>query len=212
MKYIVCLGIVGLGLMSWPSLAWAQIYHVYRPESNFSTVADPSIESRPYVELQAAPVFSYGDMTDAAGYNISSIMCGGQGRMLVYVKEYLALGAEGAILHAADMQTHLISRIKRTQWGLVAKGILTPNTEPKVYLIFGIGQVKQQTQFALRSHLLYDRSTVLSVGAGVDIPIWKSLRFGGEYMSRYNTHLWNNFALEGPRWRHEVAANFIVLF
>lgn len=159
-----------------------------------------------YIELQAAGVASFGQINDADENTITGVMQGWRAGGFVHVSRWIALGGQVEELSAQDQRTNMLEPIKRHLWAGLVKWTLTPNTNPKVYAVFGAGQVQYRTKFPLQKHDLNAKSTVMLCGLGADINIWKGLHLLGEYTIQWDINQWRNFALDATRERHTFAA------
>ena len=167
---------------------------------------------RDYVEFQAAAVASFGSVKDADGSAITHRMTGWRGGAFWYVLPTVAIGGQMEKVTAHDQNAEMLTTLKRDMWAVVSKWTFTPNTEPKLYTLFGVGQAKYSTRFPLAKKDLDDHSTVVILGLGADIRVWRGLHVQGEYQFQYDTKRWDNFVLTGPRARHDFSANIAYRF
>ena len=167
---------------------------------------------RDYVELQAAAVASFGRVKDADGEAITRRMTGWRAGAFLYVLPTLAIGGQMEKLTAKDQNAQMLSTLKRDMWAVAAKWTITPNTEPKLYALLGVGQAKYSTRFALAKKDLDEHSPVVMLGLGADIKVWRGLRVQGEYQLQYDTRRWDNFVLTGPWARHNFSASVAYRF
>ena len=184
------------------SVAYAQSYRVYRPVAH--VYEEKSFSPHPVLlEVELASVLSAGTVTDKEENAISHNMQGWHARGFFYFSEILAAGAGVGQVQSSDMQTQALTALKRTEWELLLKLILTPRTEPQLYLLLGIGHANQRSRLKRQSRHLDQNSLVWVGGIGGKIRVWKNLSFFADYTLRYDRKKWNNFLFEGPRIRHE---------
>lgn len=183
----------------------AQSYRVYRPIPQVyeEKTTAPSLS---LFEIDAAGVFSAGEIQDKENNAISRTMYGWQLRGFFYFNEIIAAGLAVEQLKSADMKTKALTAFERNEWEALLKVVLTPHTEPQLYLLAGIGQANQKSRLK-RQHRDFDqKSLVLIGGIGGKVRLWKHLFLFGDYVIHYDRKKWDNFLFEGPRIRQEVTA------
>ena len=166
----------------------------------------------PRLEVYADGVLSYGTIKDRNGDALSRRMIGARGGMLVGVAGGFLAGLEVEKLKAVDQQIDYLSTFKRENWQAVVKWIATPDTEGIFYVVGGLGRVRQETSFGLKSYSLTEHSYVISAGGGIEWPIWKVIKLKGEYRAMYDVTRWKNFLIVAPRVRHELSAGLLFVF
>ena len=194
-----------------PSIS-AQIYHIYRPTSQTTQEKQtaPQKETatpRHWLAIEGSTLISYGSIRDRGHHSVTRSMKGWRMAAMVPVSSVIAVGAQVEKLKAHDMATDMISPITRDSWAARARITLTPSTEPQVYLLLGLGQAKYKSKFSLQKHSLNGSTPLVLLGTGIDVKIWKGMRLSAEYQLQGETNHWENFAMTGPKVRHEFAAS-----
>ncbi len=194
-------------LLVWGSMlpSVAQSYRVYKPVS-----AQPSQQveasARPIRwQLEGAGVLSTGEIHDVEGATLSKRLVGGRVSGGYRIFNDVWLGVEWEELKSSDQKTHFLSTIRRSQWLVHTKWILTPNTTSKIYLLAGIGQRVYKTKFTLQHHHLNDKSAVYVIGFGGEYRIYKELYLTGQYRLTYDQTAWKTFILHSKHVRSEIA-------
>ena len=183
----------------------AQSYRVYRPIPQVyeEKASDPRLS---LFEIDMAGVLSIGDIQDKENNSISRTMRGWQLRGFFYFNEVIAAGLAVEQLKSPDMKTKELTAFKRGEREALLKVVLTPHTEPQLYLLAGIGQANQQSRFK-RQHRDFDQKSLVFVGGiGGKVRLWEHLFLFGDYVIRYDRKKWDNFLFEGPHIRQEVMA------
>lgn len=186
--------------------------YLYRAEEDLA-VSDRRESPRAiWLELRAGPVVSWGQVKDKKADTVSRQMQGWNGSLFLHLSRWIALGAQIEKLDEKDQQTTLIKSIKRDMWAGLLKWTLTPETEPKIYTILGLGKAQYHSRFLLRDRKLDFQTLTLIAGLGVDIHIWKGLYLLGEYQLHYDMKQWDTFVMNGPHDRHEFSAAISLRF
>ncbi len=180
----------------------AQSYRVYRPipQVHEEKVPTPRLS---LFEIDVAGVLSTGEIQDKKNHSISQAMHGWQLRGFFYFNEVIAVGLGAEQLKSADMKTKTLTAFERDEWEVLLKVILTPHTEPQLYLLAGIGQADQQSHLKRRHRDFDQKSLVFVGGIGGTVRLWKHLFLFGDYVIHYDRKKWDNFLFEGPRIRQE---------
>lgn len=173
---------------------------------------EETVARRPRVEVQAAAVASFVSVCDREEETVLAAMSGWRVSVFWHMSRWVALGAQLEELTEQDQQTRLITPIKHQTQAALVKWTLTPDTEPKVYALLGLGRGRYRSKFPLRSQTLDAKSTVLLAGLGIDMHIWKGLHAVGEYQLQFDTNRWQNFALTATPDRHHFSAGLAYCF
>ena len=189
-----------------PGVLHAQTYHIYRPVSNAQSEKKTVIESSPWLEIYGDGVYSSGRIKDGNDRTISENMLGGRAGLRVGIGYNIMLGAEGEKVKASDQRTDLISTFARESWQATVKWTFTPNIEPKMYVIAGIGRVKQDAHLRLGPGKQFQGDTTMwSLGLGGEMVLYKGLHTALEYRMMCDTKRWESFVFTAPRMRHEFS-------
>ena len=184
----------------------AQSYRVYRPIPQVYEEKRATAPSLSLFEIDAAGVLSAGEIQDKENNSISRAMRGWQLRGFFHFNDIIAAGLAVEQLKSADMKTKALTAFERNEWEALLSVVLTPNTEPQLYLLAGIGQASQQSRFKRQHRDFNQKSLVLVAGIGGKVRLWKDLFLFGDYVIHYDRKKWDNFLFEGPHIRQEVTA------
>ena len=207
-KIIGLIGVICMGTLP----VCGQSYRVYRPfapESQEPAVVDMQ---PPRYEIALYGVDSIGKISDGEGESISSYLRGFRGEGGYRVSEYIWVVASWEELKAADQQTSLLSTIKRKQFTLGAKWVLTPNTNSKLYALAGVGRCFHQTKFSLRAYNFNAQSWVYVIGVGEQFHLYKGLYLAVQYRLSYDGKRWESFVFKSKALRHEVGVGLTYNF
>lgn len=142
-----------------PPVLEAQSYRVYRPIPR--TDFTPSAERPPArMEITVSAVSSLGRIEDGDDMALSRVMHGGRLRILLRLSDYFWAGAEAQLLEAFDKQTAFLTHIRKESFSAVIKWTLTPQTEPKLYLLLSGGVTFNRSAYEFSRHNLDGRSSV----------------------------------------------------
>ena len=201
-RYIVVL----LTILFLSGALHAQTYRVYRPTSDTDSEKEIEFQNSSRFEIYGEGLYSFGSIKDRNADILTEKMSGARAGIRVGVGYNIMLGIEGEKLKASDQRTDAISTFQRKSWQATLKWTFTPDVNPKLYLITGVGRVKQDAQLRLMPAGQFKGDTsIWSLGVGGEVKIWKGLFAAGEYRMTYDTKRWDNFIFEAPHKRHEFS-------
>lgn len=170
-------GIV-LGLLVWAQAGWGQIYQAgqaARPHAAPTAAWDVSLS------VYRSPMH----VVDPVQEDLFAGETGLSARGLYRFSDWLAGGMEGGISRRKDFP--LQNTYRHLYYGAVTKWIVTPQTQPRVYLLLGGGISRRKLSYAgMWAHSV--RAKYVTAGIGTEVDIWKSGYIGLETQARYNTH------------------------
>lgn len=149
-------------------------------------------------KVQLSAVALQHALQDRTGATISRYMLGGQTEGFIRVWQHLEVGIAGAAARAADMKTHNLTDVKYRMAGGLVKWTVTPQTLPRLYVVFGMGYVWQQTRFLFYPQRQRADGAVLLAGAGLQLPVWKQLYLDVQWRLQRQQHPFNTFVLISP--------------
>lgn len=190
-----------------PCFAAAQTYRVYRPVPRLFPAAQEGAESAPWAEVSASGVLSAGEVNDADGCALSRVMWGVRLRALARLSDIFSAGIEVQTLKAADKENEFLTHMHKESVSAVIKWNITPQTDPRLYLLFSGGMTYSRTAMEFASRDMDGRSVVWGAGVGGELPLGRGWRLAGEYRVNYEVSPWQNFMVCAPsRWRREFSA------
>ncbi|MBP5430098.1 MAG: hypothetical protein J6Y25_04385 [Elusimicrobiaceae bacterium] len=118
------------------------------------------------------------------------------GRALWTPLPWLGAGIEGTLFGKTDLQEAMVNSYKASRVGAVVKLTLTPDTNPRFYLLVGLGRTTHELNF--RRWIGNSWPTVKksipywALGLGVETTIWKNFFMGveGNILWNQSTQLW----------------------
>ena len=153
-------------------------------------------------EVSAGWEGSSGELELAASDRSTSGAHGVFGRALYYPYRYMGLGIEGTYF-ASQSFGPLVDKYHKSRLGVVAKIHLSPNTNPRVYVLAGAGTTKHTLTYASPFDQSRDHKQIFygMVGLGFEADIYKNLFIAAEGQFQYNrrTQVAKWFALK-DRW------------
>ena len=186
--------------------AFGQIYRVYRPtpEGKQATATEVKTPVTRW-SVEVAAVDSFGKIKDLEGNTLAKQLMGGRGSFWWRAWEPVWIGVEVEEGHAMDQQAKKLEKIRYRHYAGQVKWILTPDTEPKVYMLAGIGEREYKSRLKWRQDCLDEKSMIYSIGLGGEIKLYKGILLTGAYHWIYDKQRWSKFVLKGPRNRHELS-------
>lgn len=203
---IICLCIVGLSVPAGLPVRAEPIYLLSESDT-------AETEEKPFhIEIQAGGIFSKGDITDNQGDVLSSWMYGVRGRVLMRVSDRILLGVGAEKLKTKDLEKVFLSSIERQVFCAVFKWIATPQTQPQIYLLSGVGYMREKTKFIMYQPPMKTQGLTIELGVGVQAVLWQNVGAAAEYVIYKDMQPWDNFVLKGPRFREELAGYLFYRF
>ncbi len=170
--------IVVAGVISLPLVGMGQIYQAGQAPSRIS---HPS----PAWDVSLGVYRSYMKVVDPVQETLFSNEQGLSARGLYAFTPWLWVGAEGGITQREDFPVQ--NTYHHLYYGAVTKWILTPQTRPQVYLLFGGGVSRRKLSYAGSWEHTITKPYV--VGAtGVELPLGQLGYVGLEAQARYTSH------------------------
>lgn len=195
-----------------PLPAGAQIYRVYRPVPAADETETTNIFS-PFFEVEAGAAASLGKMRDAAGWTLSDSMQGARIRAWLRLSERWAAGVEGQRVEAFDRRTEFLKEMNKSSFSVLLKYNLTPQTTPVLYLVLGGGAVWNKAALELAFDDVDHNSALWTAGFGLDMPLGRRWKIGGEYRISYEASPWRNYVMRASSSvRHELGLQAAFLF
>lgn len=141
---------------------------------------------RRWLEISASWTRSLTPLKDHGGYTQLSHQEGLSGRALFVITPWFSLGAEGTRFET-EKGIAMVSAYREKRYGAVGKFTLTPNTQPKVYVLAGAGKTKRELsyQFSLDES---SKMNYLEAAIGLEVAVWKGLFLAAEFCETYNAH------------------------
>jgi len=167
--------------------------------------------ARQWVEISVAATRSFARLQDRGGNSQLPYQDGLSGRALLIVFPWLSLGAEGTWFEK-EKDIPFVSVAKTHRYGAVAKFTLTPDTQPKVYLLAGAGKTKRE--FAYSFHFSEtDTTDYLSLAVGLEAQAWRGIFVAAEGHEMYYAHtLRSDFFQKKHRWEPGLSVRAGVRF
>lgn len=195
-----------------PLSTYGQTYRVYRPISRDFKTSKPLPTVFTHASLSLWTSLSLGKITDNHHKTISDKMAGYRLEALYEVLEGLYIGAEWSGQEGKDHSSFL-KTFTQQQAGGIVKWVLTPQTEPQLYMMLSFGQIKNRAEFDLVSHETRHHTEYLSVGVGGKYRLFKGVKVGGEYRLKYQfSPLKTAFVEEKHPLRHEFSLGILAEF
>ena len=128
------------------------------------------------------------------------------GRVLYAPWKKIALGAEGTLFSDKSIEP-IVRKYNAKRVGVLLKYLITPDTNPRVYLLLGGGITRHRFNF-VSPYRGNDHTRTVSyamMGAGIETSVWKHLFASVEGRGIYNTkddlnlfyHLSKRWEMEG---------------
>ena len=157
--------------------------------TSFSSHAAESNHAAPrrnWVELSVGAARSLSGLEDGGKHTQLSHQDSLSGRALVVVLPWFSVGAEGTWFEK-EKDIPFVSGYKERRSGIVGKFTLTPDTQPKVYLLTGAGKTKREFTytFALTETA---KTNYFLAAIGLEASIWKGIFLAAEGYGVYNAH------------------------
>lgn len=141
---------------------------------------------RHFLELSMAGTRSLTPLKDRGGYTQLSHQDGFSGRALFIVSPWFSVGAEGTWFET-EKGIAMVSAYREKRYGAVGKFTLTPNTQPKVYLLAGAGKTKQEFEYAFSLNEA-SKTNYFEAAVGIEVALWKGIFLAAEFCETYNAH------------------------
>lgn len=160
----------------------AQVYH-----------AGQSVQTgtpREWVEVSGGWGTSFSRLEDGANDKQLSHQEGISGRALFWATSWLGVGGEG-IWFKTEKGIPMVPQYKMRRYGLITKWVLTPDTQPRAYLLLGMGNTKREFHYQFSPFYQYtetNKSSYGLAGAGLEVTMWRNLFLAGEIQLLYNQH------------------------
>ena len=188
--------LIGCWLFAWISPGYAQFYTAGSSSTEKSSVPDAW-------EISAAGVVDFVQLKDASGLKTFSNQKGLSVRALFYSCPYLALGIEGTTFAKENFPG--VEKYRVNRLGAVGKLLLSANTLPRSYMLFGIGRTSRELDFSLGWQESAD-STYYQLGLGLETDVWEMIFAGAELNFIYNdTTRTGNFYRLSNRWETQLS-------
>ncbi|MBO4675850.1 MAG: outer membrane beta-barrel protein [Elusimicrobiaceae bacterium] len=109
-------------------------------------------------------------------------------RGLYSVSRYFSIGLEGTLFSSQKIAP-LINKYYATEGGIRVQYHLTPDTHPRVYLTAAAGETFYKFSYVspYQDYKNTQKIPYLSLGAGVDVSLWKNLFAAAEVQAVYHT-------------------------
>ena len=145
----------------------------------------PAIYSR--WEVAAGWSASTGEVALKNGSSSLDGQHGFYGRVLYALWKKISLGAEGTLFSAKGIEP-IVHKYDAKRAGILLEYLITPDTNPRVYLLGGGGVTWHHFNFVApyRGHNHTRAIPYAMVGAGVEISLWKDLFAAVEGRGVYN--------------------------
>lgn len=127
------------------------------------------------------------------------------GRVLYFPLQKWAFGIEGTVF-SSEAIAPIVRKYSAKRLGLLAQYRLTPDTNPQVYLLAGIGATLHKFNFVApyRDDKDIHGVTYGMIGAGLEVTCWKNFFGAAEVRAVYNTRKdLNLFYHLSKRWEAE---------
>ena len=168
--------LLSLVLVGVCSPSFAQIYRAGEP-SHKETVPFPKLE------LSVGAFGNTDRLKDGAASSLVKGAYGLEGRALVGVLPWLAIGAEGAFSQSRDNEP-ILNKYRFETFGAAAKFTLTPGALSRTYLLLGLGQARYKVDYLRTAHSTAD-SNYLSLGVGAETDLTEHWFAGLELRTQY---------------------------
>ncbi len=147
-------------------------------------------------EVSVDYTFSSLKLEDYLGEYSSDRLQGIGGRALWTPLPWLGVGAEGTLFGETDLKEAMVNSYKASRLGAVAKFTLTPDTNPRFYLLAGLGRTTHELNFrrwigntwpSVKKSISY-----WMLGLGVEVSVWQTCFVAAEGSILFNdsTQLW----------------------
>ncbi len=190
--------------LCFPLCMTAQTSRVYGDESFFLEQENKQKISSKHFEISAGTFVSYGKIADTAGHRLSDRMYGQSLRADIHIWDTIWLGGEAVHFNTASLHNDFIPELSRKAWVGFVKWYLTRNTEPRIYLLAGRGEVYQESEFVPRKVNYKGHGALWLGGIGGEVRIWKGLSLTGEGRVTYEEKPFKNIWMKNPHCRTEL--------
>lgn len=126
----------------------AQIYRVSEKKIEVNPIEKHKTEKEKNWKIHFSSAYDAGIIEDVQGNDISRAMESFRVG-LFYIKDRFGVGVEGSKKEAADNKTPLLSYLKKQEIGGVLSFDITPDTQPKLYVLLLLGKEKTKPLFAM---------------------------------------------------------------
>ncbi|GEM_PF-6809961 len=165
-----------LCLLLAPLWAVGQVYHAGETAS-----AAPSVK---HYAVSVGWFLSGQNVQGQLGERLFDSANGLSLRGVYYPADWLAVGVEGVYFGKKNFPVE--NTYKDIRYGLIGKWVLTPETKPTIYLLFGLGLREQRTSY-MHTVTYSARTGYGLVGLGLEMRVYRSFFVQAEGMSIYNT-------------------------
>jgi len=126
-------------------------------------------------EISAGYQFSNAFLQDYDGQSDSSHLRGAGVRALWSPLPWLSAGAEYTRLGKVDLEQAWVSSYTLSRTGAVVKLTLSPDTNPRLYLLGGFGRSEHHLQFSKMFSSHKKSQTYWTAGLGVECSVYKAV-------------------------------------
>ena len=170
--------VVALGMISLPLVCVGQIYQAGQTPAH---IFHPS----PTWDVSLGAYRSYMKVVDPVQETLFSKEQGISARGLYALTPWFWAGAEGGMAQRENFPVQ--NTYHHLYYGVVTKWILTPQTQPQVYLLLGGGVSQRKLSYAGSWEHTITKPYV-SGATGVELALGSLGYVGLEAQARYNTH------------------------
>ena len=155
-------------------------------------------------EVAAGWNASTGEVALKRGSTSTDGAHGFYGRVLYTFWRNAAVGVEGTVFSSQSIKP-VAEKYNAKRVGVLLKYLVTPNTNPRVYLLLGGGITRHHFNFNPVYRGDQTRQVAYgALGAGIEIDIWKNLFAALEGRVTYNKHRdLNSYYELSKRWESE---------
>ena len=194
-----------------PEKADAQIYRVAN-ENKKNHSEEQKVLFDPTWKIRLSGIYNWGRIEDKESKTISHFM-GGYRAGFFYLADGFSVGIEGSKVEALDKKDLLLDYLKKQEIGGFLSLDITPSTQPKVYVLFIFGKVKNKSRFGGLSSELSSQGWYVGSGIGIRYLFSKRVGVAGEYRLKYQKNPWQNFLFsERGKFQHEFSAGLELFF
>lgn len=176
---------------------------IYQPSGSFA-----------HWEVSAAWEGSSSEVSLKNAHSSSDGLHGISGRVLYYPFRIFAIGAEGTYYRKQSL-TPLLQSYRVHRVGVLGKLHLSPDTNPRIYLVAGAGQTSYQFKYIPTFEDMDTTKNNFYVmgGVGMEIALYRALFMALEGRFLYNKHVTlSNFYTLTKRWEEDVRVGVGVRF
>ena len=209
--FLFCIVILLTMCFLFPAKANAQIYRVSSEYKKSYFVEEKKLLKEIDWKAYLSGVHNSGSVKDREGESLSRAMVGYRAG-ISYVKDIFSIGIEGSSLESLDKRTSFLSYLKKQEIGGVLSIDITPNTQPRFYVLLLFGEVKNKSRFEYSSADLNVSSWYIGTGIGLRFPLNENFALSGEYRLKYQKNIWDNFVFLEDKTRHDFSVGINLLF